>query len=174
MSGISLSFVPTLAQELGKMRDRLEFQEPILIVQDSIVRMVYLMKKLPVTNRVNYFVDGKGFLYINNTRMVKLQEFLDSKTVRRDTLFLRFSDSDYKSFYQIIHFLKRNSIDGVSFEPTLDAFAFHFKSFDEEQYKDLRYIILPEKKQETLDRIKFRSYKILEQRSSLILIAPDR
>jgi len=161
-----------LSQDIGRIRDRIEFNDPFLVVQDSILRMRFLMEKLPKTNRVNYFVDAKGDLFVNNTKMTNLKKVVASQVVRRDTLFLDFSDLEYYSFYTLIHFLRKNGIASASFEPAIDEYCFHYKYESTDRYIDIRDIVIPERKREFLSRIKGR-FKVLDQRADLILISPQ-
>ncbi len=157
-------------QQIDPARNKILFNDNIEIVRDSLKHMQTLLEKLPRTYRINYFVDGDGYLYVNNTKLGYLKGAVNNARIRKDMSFENYTDKDYKDFFRLMAFLVRNHIDAASYEGEIDSFVFDYREIDDLTYDDVRLIVL-----ETGNggNNKFRGkYKILHESLGLKLLAP--
>jgi hypothetical protein len=132
--------------------------------------MQSLLEKLPRTYRINYFVDGDGYLYVNNTKLGYLKGAVNNARIRNDISFENYTDEDYKDFFRLMAFLVRNYVDAASYEEEIDSFVFDYRATDDPTYDNVRLIVL---ETSNGDKNRFRGrYKILHESFGLKLLAP--
>ena len=166
----ALSF-PMLSscQQIDPARNKIVFNDKFEVVQDSLIKMQALLKKLPKTFRINYFVDPQAYLYVNNTKLGLLRGAINNSRIRKDMSFANFSDKEYKSFFWLMSFLANNYINSASFEPSVRSFVFYYRETEETRYVDLRNIVVAEDKD--FDKMIKGQYQILDQVGRLKLLA---
>ena len=164
-------FFPALSscQRIDPARNKIVFNDKFEVVQDSLIRMQALLKKLPKTFRINYFVDQQGYLYVNNTKLGLLKGAINSPLIRKDMSFEKFTDKEFKSFFWLMSFLVKNHISSSSFEPSIQSFVFDYRETVEGRYTDIRDIVVNTDK--NFDNTIKDSYQIIDQVGRLKLLA---
>jgi hypothetical protein len=156
-------------QRIDPARNKIVFNDKFDVVQDSLIKMQSLLKKLPKTFRINYFVDPQAYLYVNNTKLGLLRGAINNPRIRKDMSFENFSDEEYRSFFLLMSFLANNYIKSASFEPSVKSFVFYYRETEERRYVDLRNIVVDSDK--NFDKLIKGSYQILDQAGRLKLLA---
>jgi len=165
--------ISTVFMSCGQMsdplRNKIDFPDNINQVSDSIKLMESLFKKIPQHERINYFIDSEGNLYVNNKKLGALNEAFNNSSIRDDSVFLDFSDMEYQKFISIIVFLLKNNIDASVKDNTSGFFAFEYRKTPEYTYNDLRDIIIDV---DTTAPLFVKRFQILDRKGNMILVAP--
>jgi hypothetical protein len=74
------------------LRNKISFTDEPIHVLDSIVKMERLLKQLPKSQVINSFVDNEGYLFVNNKKVGLLKDALSVSSIRRESVFVNFTD----------------------------------------------------------------------------------
>lgn len=146
-------------------RDHISFKTPVKSIEDSIIQMNNLMKKLPVeAEMINYFFDYENSLYVNNLKLGKLESF------NPDTfaVFKSMTAKEKKNFLTIALFLRENEISGNHFDDLFNTWRYSYKPTEDNSFRDSRSIFLKEPNTPINDIQ--QAHIILDEKGDLILI----
>jgi hypothetical protein len=158
--------------QIQPLRNKIVFEDKIEAVADSMERMHFLLEKIPITGRVNYFMDREGNLYISNEKIGSLKGAINNPTIREDVAFEKFTNQEINDFFNIMAFLYKNHIDAANLQNQVGEFLFTYRRTDENTFDDLREIMIVNSYQDTVSSGFKRTYQVLDKKSNLLLVAP--
>jgi hypothetical protein len=153
----------------NSLRNKIVFEDDTQTVADSIAKMDLLLNKLPGNMPMNYFMDNNGNLYVNNDEIGELAGAINNPRIRRNSVFNKFNDDEIDQFFNLIDYLLKNHIDGARMNPRASRFMFVYRRSLENRYHDIRLVNL---KKEGLNSFYSKEYQILDNKGSLVLVAP--
>lgn len=161
--------------QFDSRRDQIIFEENIISVGDSLAVMDQLLQKFPTNSKmVNYFIDRQGFLYLGAEKIDPLKGAINNPKVRKDKIFENFTDDEIDRFFNLIAYLQKNNIDAANLEKEIGMFLFNYRRTEENRFKEIREIMILRSSSDTLNSLFLEDFKILDQKSNLILIAPKK
>lgn len=155
------------------LRNRMAFQDELLEVEKAISGMEELLYKLTASERINYFMDIEGDLFINNRKLGSLEGAINDPVFRGNKSFRNFTEEEIDRFFELMVFLYKNHIDGAVMELSINKFVFTYRQTLENRYDDLREIIISNKLQDTLSSNFRGTYQVLDSEGNLVLMAPS-
>src|SRR5688572_8354688 len=106
---ITLAFT-SCGQIPDPLRNKIELNNDINQVADSILRMQELLKKLPKDQILSSFTDREGFLFVNGKKLGLLKDAMSDSSIRKNPVFIYFTDDHFANFISISIFLLKNHI----------------------------------------------------------------
>ncbi len=159
--------------QVNPLRNMIVFENDIEFVADSLAKMNRLLRKLPTTtNRVNYFMDKDGYLYLGAERVALLKGAINNPKVRNDMFLEEFTDKEIDQFFYLMAYLFRNNVDAANLEKPIGNFLFNYRRTDENTSNDLREIMIVRNSQDTLSSYFEETFQILDRKLNLVLLAP--
>lgn len=158
--------------QIQPLRNKIIFEDKVEKVADSLERMHSLLEKFPITRRVNYFMDREGNLFISNENIGPLKGAINNPRTRNDIAFEKFTDKEINEFFELMSFLYGNHIDAATLQKPIGKFLFKYRRTEENKYNDLREVMIIKSPKDTLLKEFKKSYKILDKKTNLILVAP--
>jgi hypothetical protein len=151
------------------LRNKIEFEDHINSVADSLFDMETLLKKLPTGDVLSTFTDKSGILFVNGRKLGPLNGAIDDLTIRQDSVFKQFTNEDYIQFVTLSIYLLKNHI-GYSMRDNVSGFFVHgYRETDENSYNDMREVMI--NVDTTSDRF-VKRYQILDRSENITLVAP--
>lgn len=154
------------------LRNKIIFQDSVMLVADSIAKMEKLLYKLPENERVNYFMDNKGNLFINNKKLGTLKGAINNSRIRSDESFKNFTSQEIDEFFNLMVYLLRNHIDGAVMELSVGKFVYGYRQTKENKFNDVREIIFMQDEADINSAEFYKTYQLLDKKNSLVLVAP--
>jgi hypothetical protein len=149
-------------------RDRIVFEDNVGTVRSSLKRMVPLMQKLRKDERINYFFDPDGFLYINNIKRGSLSDSVEIERVKDDYVFDYMNAEERSLFLSIVAYLKVNHVDACGYDKLIGCFTFDYRKLPGQSLKQARNVLILEN---DVDLSKVDTfYRILDQKGDIALI----
>ena len=147
---------------------QIRFKDNTNEVTDSLMKMEFLIKKFPKTGMVNYFIDNKGYLYLNNEKIALLKGAIYNPKVINDMVFEKFTKVEFYDFFNLIKFLGKNNITSCHYETIIGDFIYAYKEDSKLNYMSLIVI------DDTTDISHVENeFKIVDRKGNLLLIVPD-
>ncbi len=158
--------------QIEPKRDNLDLNSPVMNVVQNLGTMDSLMNKVPRTLMVNYFVDNEGYLFLSNQKVGKLLGAENNPKVRKDLFFLSFEKNEIDSFFRLMHFLRKNDIEGCRFDKSIGKFIYSYKNAGIYSTPALRFVIHVASSIDTVNNSFRHQYKVLDKEGSIILVSP--
>ncbi|NBW35358.1 MAG: hypothetical protein EBR30_10140 [Cytophagia bacterium] len=161
--------VNSCSQISEPLRNKISFNDETSQVLDSIYIMEELLRKLPKGEVISSFVDNDGYLFVNAKKIGLMKNALTNSLIRNDSIFVNFTDKDYKRFISITTYLLRNQI-GYSMKNNLSGLFVHgYRETSENTYNDVREIMIYV---DTTSKNFKNYYQILDSKENMVLVAP--
>jgi hypothetical protein len=153
-------------------RNKIVFRDSVSVVQDSVRTMSYLMTKMREKEVKNYFFTNDDSLVINNRRIGRMSNG-DSinfiKIVKEET---GISENESLRLISLALYLKDNFINGCFKHRVFGVYFYVYRQTLANENSDQRYILLNDEKQKAIKGSGVESYKLLDQKYDLLLVAP--
>lgn len=145
-------------------RDKISFKVPLVEIRDSLKMLDSLLRSY---KDFYYDIDNPNILYIGTNKIGKIDSSFLSHVKTNPLIY---SNNDLRIF-SLILFLNTNEIKSCFKLTELGILVHDYKSTKEDNFKDIRYIVL-EDKVDVNSWIFKHSYTTLDQKDGLVLIAP--
>jgi hypothetical protein len=151
------------------LRNKLEFNDHVNSVADSLATMEMLLKKIPKSDVLSTFTDKGGILFVNGKKLGPLSRAVNDSTIRQDSVFKDFTNEDYVQFITLSVYLLKNQI-GYSMRDNVSGIFVHgYRETEENSYDDLREIVIDV---DTTSSLFGKRYQILDHSENMTLVAP--
>jgi hypothetical protein len=128
-----------------------------------------LLARLPKQEVLSSFTDEEGYLFVNGKKIGILSDALNDSTVRRDSVFAGFTDSEFQGFISISIYLLKNHI-GYSMRDNLSGLFLHgYRETEDNSYNSMREIIV---NVDTTSTIFVKRYQVVDRKNNVILVTP--
>lgn len=146
-------------------KNTISFKVSNSLIADSIKVMNSLLSSY---NEVNYYIDDANILIIGTKEVGRVDSEFVSK-LRLNPL--NYTNTDIR-FFSIILFLKENEINSCFRHRDLGVIVYDYKPTKDDEFEDVRYIILDDGQLDTNSYGFKNSQHVLDRKDNLILIAP--
>lgn len=160
---LSVFFITSCSS--GDDRETLSFNVPIKQIEDSIVKLNFIMNRLPTEKGSqffkNCFIDRSGNWIINNMNMGIIDKINVDKVSILDSL----TSTEKESLVSVVKFLNTNKITGC-FRTGGNCYMYSYKEQIEDSYYDKVEIILKDLSCDYL----FLKNEIIDSSGNLLLL----
>lgn len=171
ITGIGLLLASCTGQD-NVERNKIVFNDPIPVVEDSIKAIQKLLEKLPEAKVTNYYITNSGKLAVNSEIIGEFKELKTNQQLDTVKVFQNFTKKEIQELLNLVSFLKKNFIESTYKDIRMNEYIFSYRRTEANEFNDNRDIMLVENKSDTLNG-SFVSYKrILDRKGKLILVAP--
>ena len=146
-------------------RDKISFNAPVRVLEDSIKVMNSILSPY---SEFNYYLDDRNVLYMATQKVGKIDSSFLAQT---NSTTSKYTAND-KRFFSIISFLKANEINSCYRERQLGVIVYDFKATKDDDFTDIRLVIIDDNQIDTKSVWFKKLYNILDKKEDLLLIAP--
>jgi hypothetical protein len=158
-------------KDADPIRNEITFDNPLVAVEDSLVKMVKMMSKLQPNDIVIYYIDKDLHFYVNNSDKGVLST-LSEELLVDDVEFTLFSTDEVSDFISLVVYLEQNNIYSCQYDGLIEQFIFGYRRPEVDSSTSLRGVVVIFN--DSLITNTFEQYyKVLDRKGSLVLISSN-